>query len=73
MLLAVGHQFIFKGLESPHGDSIYSRKIRKKNFPGIRKKLWGDALCSPSYFAGSCGGGPIEIIRQHIEQQQTPH
>ncbi|MCL5284955.1 MAG: transposase, partial [Nitrospirae bacterium] len=27
----------------------------------------------PSYFAGSCGGGPIEIIRQYIEQQQTPH
>ncbi|MBO1271485.1 transposase, partial [Shewanella sp. 4t3-1-2LB] len=27
---------------------------------------------SPSYFAGSCGGAPIEIIRQYIEQQQTP-
>ncbi|HLV18755.1 MAG TPA: IS200/IS605 family transposase, partial [Pseudomonas sp.] len=25
------------------------------------------------YFAGSCGGAPIEIIRQYIEQQQTPH
>ncbi|MCL1136440.1 transposase, partial [Shewanella hafniensis] len=23
-------------------------------------------------FAGSCGGAPIEIIRQYIEQQQTP-
>ncbi|MHB1934899.1 MAG: IS200/IS605 family transposase, partial [Leptospirillum sp.] len=23
--------------------------------------------------AGSCGGAPIEIIRQYIEQQQTPH
>ena len=39
----------------------------------IRKKLWGGALWSPSYFAGSCGGAPIEIIRQYIEQQQTPH
>ncbi|HZH55676.1 MAG TPA: transposase, partial [Burkholderiaceae bacterium] len=27
----------------------------------------------PSYFAGSCGGASIEIIRQYIEQQQTPH
>ncbi|MDY6815086.1 MAG: IS200/IS605 family transposase, partial [Pseudomonadota bacterium] len=25
------------------------------------------------YFAGSCGGAPIGIIRQYIEQQQTPH
>jgi putative transposase len=39
----------------------------------IRKKLWGGALWSPSYFAGSCGGAPIAIIRQYIEQQQTPH
>ncbi|MDF7303807.1 transposase, partial [Proteus mirabilis] len=27
---------------------------------------------SPSYFAGSCGGAPISIIRQYIEQQGTP-
>jgi putative transposase len=29
-------------------------------------------LWSPSYFAGSCGGAPISIIRQYIEQQKTP-
>ncbi|MBI6184983.1 IS200/IS605 family transposase, partial [Proteus mirabilis] len=27
---------------------------------------------SPSYFAESCGGAPISIIRQYIEQQETP-
>lgn len=47
--------------------------IRKKEYPSIKKKLWGNALWSPSYFAGSCGGAPIEIIRQYIEQQRTPH
>lgn len=52
---------------------VSSRMIRKKNYPSIRKKLWGDALWSPSYFAGSCGGAPIEILRQYIEQQKTPH
>ena len=51
---------------------VSSRMIRK-NYPSIRKKLWGGALWSPSYFAGSCGGAPIEIVRQYIEQQQTPH
>ncbi|ENU1408335.1 transposase, partial [Escherichia coli] len=24
------------------------------------------------YFASSCGGAPISVIRQYIEQQQTP-
>ncbi|WKS98943.1 IS200/IS605 family transposase [Gallibacterium salpingitidis] len=51
---------------------VSSRMIRKKNYPSIREKLWGDALWSPSYFAGSCGGAPISIIRQYIEQQKTP-
>ena len=49
-----------------------SQLIRKKGYPSIEKKLWGTALWYPSYFAGSCGGAPIEIIRQYIEQQQTP-
>lgn len=52
---------------------VSSRLVRKKNYPSIQKKLWGNALWSPSYFAGSCGGAPIAVIRQYIEQQQTPH
>lgn len=52
---------------------ISSLLIRKKNHPSIQQKLWGGALWSPSYFAGSCGGAPIEVIRKYIEQQQTPH
>jgi putative transposase len=52
---------------------VSSRLIRKKHYPSIRKKLWAGALWSPSYFAGSCGGAPIGIIRQYTEQQQTPH
>ena len=52
---------------------VSSRVIRQKGYPSIRKKLWGGALWSPSYFAGSCGGAPIEIVRQYIEQQKTPH
>ncbi len=52
---------------------VSSRAIRKKNYPSIAKALWGDALWSPSYFAGSCGGAPIEVVRKYIEDQQTPH
>lgn len=57
---------------------VSSRMIRKKDYPSIKRKLWGNMLWSPSYFAGSCGGAPISIIRKYIEQQQrlpqqTPH
>lgn len=51
---------------------VSSHLIRKKNYPNILKKLWGKALWSPSYFAGSCGGAPISSIRQYIETQRTP-
>lgn len=51
---------------------VSSLLIRKKGYPSIQKKLWGNALWSPSYFAGSCGGAPVDIIRKYIEQQQTP-
>lgn len=50
-----------------------SLMIRKKDYPSIKEKLWGNALWSPSYFAASCGGAPISIIRAYIEQQRTPH
>ncbi len=31
-----------------------------------------DVLCSPGYFAASCGGAPISIVRHSVEQQQAP-
>jgi putative transposase len=49
-----------------------SRVIRKKGYPSIQKSLWGNRLWSPSYFAGSCGGAPIDVIRRYIEGQKTP-
>ena len=51
---------------------VSSRLIRKKKYPEIQRKLWGNMLWSPSYFAGSCGGAPLSIIKQYIEQQQRP-
>ena len=51
---------------------VSSRLVRKKNYPNVQNKLWGGALWLPGYFAGSCGGAPITIIRQYIDQQQTP-
>lgn len=49
---------------------VSSRLIRKKNYPEVLGNLWGKSLWSPSYFAGACGGAPLHIIRQYIDQQQ---
>jgi len=51
---------------------VSSRRIRKKHDPSIERALWGGRLWSPSYFAGSAAGAPLSIIRQYIEQQDTP-
>lgn len=54
---------------------VSGRLIRKKKYPSIPSMLWGgggSALWAPSYFAASCGGAPISIIKQYIEQQNTP-
>jgi len=51
---------------------VSNRQVRKAKFKSVKENLWGDSLWSPSYFAGSCGGAPLEIIKQYIEQQETP-
>jgi putative transposase len=40
--------------------------------PDIEKRYWKNVLWSPSYFAASCGGAPLGIIQQYVEQQKTP-
>lgn len=49
-----------------------SSRLLRKHLPGIRKHYWKGVLWSPSYFASSCGGAPINIIKQYIQEQQTP-
>ena len=51
---------------------VSSRLIRKQKHTAISQALWGNALWSPSYFAGSCGGASLETIRSYIEQQNSP-
>jgi putative transposase len=50
---------------------VSSRLLRKQR-PDIKKHYWKGVLWSPSYFAASCGGAPIDIIRQYVEQQNAP-
>ena len=45
---------------------VSSRYLRKE-FTELKKfkSLW-----SPSYFSGSCGGAPIKILKEYIENQK---
>lgn len=51
---------------------VSSRLLRIKFKRDIEKYYWKGVLWSPSYFSGSCGGAPIDMIRQYIEQQNAP-
>ena len=48
-----------------------SRRLRS-NFPELKRMSKTSALWSRSYFACSVGGAPIEVLKQYIENQQTP-
>lgn len=50
-----------------------SSRCLRRDFTDIQKHYWKGVLWSPSYFAGSCGGAPIEIVKQYIEGQKTPN
>ena len=46
-----------------------SSRLLKKEFPGIRKKLWKEYFWSKSFCLITAGGAPIEVIREYIESQ----
>lgn len=51
---------------------VSSRLLRNEFWEDIKDKLWGDHFWSPSYCVVSCGGAPLEIIKQYIQQQDAP-
>jgi putative transposase len=32
----------------------------------------GRTPLAPSYFAGSCGGAPLAVVKEYIENQKRP-
>lgn len=49
-----------------------SRLIRKEFAPEINKVYRKPVLWSRSYCIVSCGGAPLSVIKQYIEQQDAP-
>ena len=51
---------------------VSSRNLRIEYKKDISKFLYKGALWSPSYFASSCGGAPLNIVKKYIQDQNTP-
>jgi len=48
-----------------------SRAVRARAFPEVLRRLRGDHFWSPSYFVASCGGAPLDLVRQYIQRQNA--
>jgi len=51
---------------------VSARRLRQEFPDHIRRYLWGKHFWSPSYFAASCGGAPLAVIKEYIENQKRP-
>jgi putative transposase len=51
---------------------VSARRLRSEYTGRVDRARMNGHFWSPSYFAASCGGAPLAIIRQYIEQQQRP-
>jgi putative transposase len=52
---------------------VSARLLRKRDFPEVRKKLWGVHFWTPSYYAGSCGRASLQTVKRYIQNQRRPN
>ena len=51
---------------------VSARKLRSQFTGRVNRHLMHGHFWSPSYLAASCGGAPLSITWQYIEQQRHP-
>ncbi|WP_079047759.1 IS200/IS605 family transposase [Streptomyces hirsutus] len=51
---------------------VSSRYLRQEYTGTTNQAITHGHLWAPSYFAGSCGGAPIQIVKDYIENQKRP-
>ncbi|PBC92522.1 putative transposase [Streptomyces sp. Ag82_O1-15] len=51
---------------------VSSRYLRAEYTGRINRTGTGSVFWSPSYFAGSCGGAPLSIVKDYIDSQKRP-
>ena len=52
--------------------TVSSRLIRKEFATHLKKYYWKPVFWTRAYCLLSCGGAPLEIIKQYIEKQDKP-
>lgn len=53
--------------------TISSHRVRQHHWPEVTQALWGKHFWSPSYAVVSCGGAPLDTIKEYIRNQQSPN
>ena len=51
---------------------VPARRLRPEFTGRVNRHLMHGHFWSPSYLAACCGGAPLSIIRQYIQQQRHP-
>ncbi|MFC9219254.1 transposase [Streptomyces hygroscopicus] len=51
---------------------LSSRRLRQEYDSHVRRYLRGGHFWSGSCFAGSCGGAPLTVGKQYVDNQQRP-
>lgn len=51
---------------------VSSRRLRQEFTGRVNRASMRGHFWSPSYFAASCGGAPLSIIKQYIDGQKRP-
>jgi len=50
-----------------------SSRLMRRDFPDLVRHYWrAKRLWSESYYVGSVGGAPLEVVRHYIENQNRP-
>lgn len=50
--------------------TVSSRMIHQKH-PKLKHRYYKNMLWTPSYFASSCGGAPLSIVKEYVESQRV--
>lgn len=51
---------------------VSARRLRQEFPAHVKRYLWGGHFWSRSYFVGTCGGAPLEVLARYIESQRRP-
>jgi putative transposase len=51
---------------------VSSRRLRQEFTSRVNQAITHGRFWSGSYFAGSCGGAPLQVVKDYIENQKRP-